>query len=59
MHKRATLALGSKCMRGEAALAGGAAQAGAPIPHGHYPETTIFFHRYAYNLRLELYRNVA
>ena len=45
MHKRAALALGPKCTRGEAALAGGPAQASAPIPHGYYPETAMFYQK--------------
>ena len=39
MHKRAALALGPKCIRGEAALAGLQARASAPISHGYDPET--------------------
>ena len=42
MHKHAALALGPKCIRGEAALAGLQARASAPIPHGYYPEIAIF-----------------
>ena len=46
VHKRAALALGPKFIRGGSALAlaGGAAQASAPIPYGYYPETAIFYH---------------
>ena len=42
MHKRAALALGPICIRGEATLAGLQARASAPIPYGYYPETAIF-----------------
>ena len=41
MHKRAALALGPICIRGEAALAGGPAQASAPIPYGYYPDSRV------------------